>query len=101
MNSLLINEYLISEKELNALNQMLNDDEKKVHVLQKNLLVSKAQYAEARTFFTPYFEKLLITAVFRTHIDGYGWYRIGGPLVPIRWRSWYQSLVWGKKIWSF
>ena len=37
---------------------------------------------------------LLITAEFRTHIDGYGRYRIGGSLVPIRRRSWYQSLVW-------
>ena len=40
---------------------MINDDEKKVHVLQKNLLVSTAQYAEAKTFFIPYFEKLLVS----------------------------------------
>ena len=45
-----------------------------------------------------YLLSIMITAVFRTHIDGFGWYRIGGPLVPIRRRSWYQSLVWGKNL---
>ena len=43
---------------------------------------------------------LLITAVFRTHIDGFGWYRIGGPLVPIRRLN--CTCPWcGEKIWSF
>ena len=44
-----------------------------------------------------YLLSIMITAVFRTHIDGFSWYRIGGPLVPIR-RSWYQSLVWKKNL---
>lgn len=57
----LINEYLISETELDLLNQRINQDEKKVHVLQKNLLISGEQYQDTRDFFVPYFDELART----------------------------------------